>query len=226
MKKAFTMMELVFVIVVIGILAAVVMPRTGSNRLNEAAIQVVSHIRYTQHLAVVDDEFNTSDPDWYRGKWQIIFGTSNYTNNKLAYSIFSDAPTYTGQPDKSEIAKNPLDSTRLLSGGYSGTLHIVTDANEVTKEMNIGQQYGINNIVISGGNTGSSASRVAFDHLGRPYRGDISAVSVTSSTSRLANSAIYIKFCLETCTAPNASANNDNEVLIAIEPETGYAHIL
>jgi prepilin-type N-terminal cleavage/methylation domain-containing protein len=226
MKKAFTMMELIFVIVVIGILAAVVIPRTGSNKLNEAAIQVVSHIRYTQHLAMVDDKFDTADSNWYRGRWQIIFGTSNYTNDKYAYSIFSDAPTYSGQPDKSEMAKNPLDSTRLLSGGYSGTLHIVTDADEVTKEMNIGQKYGIENIAISGGNTGSSASRVVFDHLGRPYRGDISDVSVTSSTSRLANSTIYIKFCLEGCTLPNSSANNDKEVVIAVEPETGYAHIL
>lgn len=226
MKKAFTMMELIFVIVVIGILAAVVIPRTGSNKLREAAVQVVSHIRYTQHLAMVDDKFDASDSNWYRGRWQIIFGASNYTNDKYAYSIFSDAPTYSGQPDKSEMAKNPLDSTRLLSGGYSGTLHIVTDADEVTKEMNIGQKYGIENIAISGGNTGSSASRVVFDHLGRPYRGDISAVSVTSSTSRLANSTIYIKFCLEGCTLPNYSANNDKEVVIAVEPETGYAHIL
>ena len=40
-------MEVIIVIVVIGILAAVVIPRTGSNKLNEAASQVISHIRYT-----------------------------------------------------------------------------------------------------------------------------------------------------------------------------------
>ncbi|MCF6310454.1 MAG: type II secretion system GspH family protein, partial [Sulfurimonas sp.] len=58
MKKAFTMLELVMVIVVIGILAAVMLPRVASDRLAEAATQVISHIRYTQHLAMVDDQFD------------------------------------------------------------------------------------------------------------------------------------------------------------------------
>ncbi len=41
MKKAFTMIELIFVIIVIGILAVVVMPRSSSNKLQEAATQVL-----------------------------------------------------------------------------------------------------------------------------------------------------------------------------------------
>ena len=61
MKKAFTMLELVFVLVVIGILAAVMIPNMQSTALREAAIQVVSHIRYTQHLAMIDDKFDTTD---------------------------------------------------------------------------------------------------------------------------------------------------------------------
>ena len=56
-KKAFTMLELVFVIVVSGILAATFIPRFDRDNLQEAADQVISHIRYTQHLAMVDDKF-------------------------------------------------------------------------------------------------------------------------------------------------------------------------
>ncbi|MBA1433268.1 MAG: prepilin-type N-terminal cleavage/methylation domain-containing protein [Epsilonproteobacteria bacterium] len=37
MKKAFTMLELVFVIVVIGILAALILPRTKTNPVQAAA---------------------------------------------------------------------------------------------------------------------------------------------------------------------------------------------
>ena len=44
MKKAFTMLELVVVIVVIGIIAAAALPRINDDHIAEAADQVMSHI--------------------------------------------------------------------------------------------------------------------------------------------------------------------------------------
>jgi len=104
MKKAFTMLELIFVIVVIGILTSVIIPRTQTNSLEQAANQVVEHIRYTQHLAMVDDRYDVNDNEWYKEKWQFIYGKSNSssrdTGGYYAYSIFSDnALGHTGKPD-------------------------------------------------------------------------------------------------------------------------------
>ena len=65
MKKAFTMLELVFVIVIIGILAVVAMPSFQRDTLQEAGNQIISHIRYTQHLAMMDDKFNPADATWF-----------------------------------------------------------------------------------------------------------------------------------------------------------------
>ena len=87
MKKAFTMLELIMVIVIIGILAAVIMPRTGSNKTAEAAVKLISDIRYTQHLAMIDDKYgeNTAGVvDWYKKIWRIRFDTND------SYSIVSD----------------------------------------------------------------------------------------------------------------------------------------
>jgi prepilin-type N-terminal cleavage/methylation domain-containing protein len=215
MKKAFTMIEIIFVISVIGILAAVVIPRTGSNKLNEAAIQVVSHIRYTQHLAVIDDKFNGSDSIWFKRRWQIIFGNSAYTDYKPAYTIFSDTSgTASGKPDKSEIAKNPLDSSKILSGGHSGTINFTDpdDKKIATKEMNLGATYGIDSYLLTGG---CSGARVAFDHLGRPISGDLSSTTTSYHAGRL------IK---ERCNV--ILTNDEGSITIAIEPESGYAHIL
>ena len=61
--RAFTMIELIFIIVVVGILAAVAIPRVERNGLIEAADQLSSHIRYTQQLAMNDNEFNATDPN-------------------------------------------------------------------------------------------------------------------------------------------------------------------
>ena len=208
-------MELVFVIVVIGILAAVVIPRTGSNRLNEAAIQVVSHIRYTQHLALVDDKFNSSDSIWFKRRWQIIFGNSAYTDYKPAYTIFSDTSgTASGNPDQSEIAKNPLDSSKVLSGGHSGTINFTDpdDKKIATKEMNLGATYGIESYSLNGG---CSGARIAFDHLGRPFTGNLESTEVAYDSGRLIKERCDIIL-----------ANDEGSITIAIEPESGYAHIL
>jgi prepilin-type N-terminal cleavage/methylation domain-containing protein len=108
MKKAFSMIELIIVIVVIGILAVVMIPRIGSNRVYEAATQLASHIRYTQHLAMVDDKFESTDSNWSKKLWQIRF-------NNGSYSIVSDGA----------YAKNPMNRDNLdinISQDYGVTL--------------------------------------------------------------------------------------------------------
>jgi prepilin-type N-terminal cleavage/methylation domain-containing protein len=93
MKKAFTMIELVFVIVVIGILAAVIIPRTDTNPAQEAAIDILSKIRYTQHLAIVNDTYNATDLIWFRNLWAIQFNTSNSQYSIVNNGVFAADPS-------------------------------------------------------------------------------------------------------------------------------------
>ena len=102
MKKAFTMLELVFVIVVIGILSAVFIPKFGQNKLSEAGTQLISHIRYAQHLAMIDDMYNASNGNWSQDRWQIKFAGNKYS---LVSNFAETNATY---------AVNPLDKTTLL----------------------------------------------------------------------------------------------------------------
>ena len=132
MKNAFTMIELVFVIVIVGILSSVISSSFERNTLREAADQVVSHIRYTQHLAMVDDKFvpnpemskestqarkSKHAQEWFKSRWQIFFANTEGSGNQWSYMIFADSPNYTGTPDVSEHAKNPLNVNQYLSGG-------------------------------------------------------------------------------------------------------------
>jgi len=71
-------LELIFVIVVIGILSAVFIPRFGQNNLSQAANQLISHIRYTQHLALLDDEYNATNQNWYYNRWSINLCSPQY----------------------------------------------------------------------------------------------------------------------------------------------------
>ncbi|MEA3523682.1 MAG: type II secretion system protein [Campylobacterota bacterium] len=248
MKRfAFTMIELVFAIVVIGILSAVFIPRMDRDSLSEAAIQLASHIRYTQHLAMVDDKY-MPNPDmssqansasriqearyWYLGRWQLRFSTAN---SSQSYMVMSDSTisNYDGNPNASvnfsysEVARDPLDNNKYLIGTTFSSFDNDSDEH-INDNLDLKDKYGIEAISISGGASGSTARRIIFDHLGRPYRGDTklsNASVISSSTDKLAQTNITIKLCKESCSSPIGSKNNDNERLITIAPETGYVSI-
>ncbi|MDF1884552.1 prepilin-type N-terminal cleavage/methylation domain-containing protein, partial [Sulfurimonas sp. SAG-AH-194-C21] len=196
MKKAFTMIELVFVIVVIGILVATILPSTKTNPLKEAAVQLVSHIKYTQHLAMVDDKFDSSRVDsadniiWHKDRWQIVFTSSIYSDNGEAYTIFSDTQgnaVTRGDAQKSEVARNPQNSNQIMTGGYSVTaaLDYRNSSFEGMKKLNIGKSYGVTSVTF--GSACNSGKRISFDHLGRPFQGDQSSMTgaYTAGTQRL-----------------------------------------
>ena len=212
------MVELVFVIVVVGILAATIIPSIKTNPLKEAAIQVVSHIRYTQHLAMVDDRFSSSDPIWYKKRWQMIFSRAVKPDDTVAYSIFSDTATgagttTAGDVDISEVAVNPLDTSKLLTGGYASAIKSTND--KVTKKLNLEKSYGIDNVNFKDGCSGSL--RLSFDHLGRPIKGDLDSMTgpYSAGTQRLIKSNCKIILY-----------SGSKSISIRVAPETGYTCIL
>jgi len=220
-KKAFTLLELIIVIVVITILSFFVTFRLTNNHLYEAADQILSHIRYTQHLALIDNKFDPLKQDWFKERWQLFFTKSSDTalGKAWSYIIFSDSFTYTGKPDPSEIAIDPYNINKRLTGGYtSGGSGIQYSDDRATKRMNIEREYGIKDVLFS--NCGSSAKRISFDYMGRPYYGDLS--SSTSAYNRRIKKQCKIILCLKKCSI----ADEEEKISIAIEPETGYAHIL
>jgi len=224
------MMELIFVIIVIGILSAVFIPRFGQNNLSQAANQLISHIRYTQHLALMDDKYDPDVQYWYKQRWQISFSTANST---LSYMIFSDSPSlltgaYDGNPGANvtytdvEVATNPLNKTNYLIGtSYASFAN--SDTSRLTSNLDLQKKYGIVDLKVTGGNS-STAKNISFDHLGRPYLGVIE--NFISPQDHLATGQIYIKLCTTTCTGSNSTANSNSEAVIVIEPETGYVHLL
>lgn len=125
-KKAFTMIELIMIIVVVGILAVAVIPRVDRDTLVEATNQVASHVRYTQHLAMLDNKYNPRDSNWYRNRWKITF-----SNN--SYSITSGNTN----------AKNPQAPGKDLNPTGS-------------PELNLERKYGITSIISTCGNNGQT----------------------------------------------------------------------
>ena len=98
MKKAFTMLELIFVIVVMGIIIAVVTPNTRSNPAAEAAVELQSQIRYAQHLAMVDDQYDGADANWFKNRWQVVIDDNNLTIQSENGTVFASDTLATDRP--------------------------------------------------------------------------------------------------------------------------------
>ncbi len=216
MKKAFTMLELIFVIVVMGIIIAVVTPNTRNNPLQEAAVQLAAHIRYTQHLAMMDDRYNAADNIWYKERWQLAFYSNVYTDGAEAYTIFSDtAGSSSGNAQESEIARNPENSAQIMTGGYGSAAAInYTNPKFIgMKKLNIGKTYGVVSVDLTGG---CSNARLSFDHLGRPLQGDHKTMTGPYSASK---QRLISQDCMITL------SDAIDSIVLHIEPETGYVSV-
>lgn len=207
-KKAFTMLELVMVIVVLGVLAALTIPRMERDLRQEAADTVLSNIRYAQHLALIDNKHKFNDNQWQRTFWQIKF-ESCASGSGIFMSVGSDTDKE-GDLDREETALDPANgkpmfwlNTADCSDGGDGT---------VSENIFLGKKYSVTSIVPGGG---CSNQYIGFDHLGRPYNSGFPGSSKPNNAG-LVTSICTLTFNLEA----------DDLFTVAIEPETGYAYIV
>lgn len=206
MKKAFTMIELIFIIVVVGILAAVAIPRIDRDNLIELVDQVATHIRYTQQLAMMDNVYDGSDEHWYRGYWRIQFSDSADGGDGWKYSVYKDLPGYSGNLNSErEVARDPQNEQRFLTSGASG-FSANTDSKKMNKKLNLKNTYDIQKIDFDkncGGQT------IAFDSKGRPH-------GAPQNAKNPYDKVLYTP-CIITFTDSGGKS-----IQIAVQPETGF----
>lgn len=147
MRKAFTMMEFVIVIVLIGILSAVFIPRMSDNNAQLAAIKLQAAIRYTQHLAMMEDKYGSST-DWYKHRWHISIDGNKYTVASI------DANNV------AVLAVDPENKSQNLEDVDLGSKYGVTISVTGTE---------------CGAATTSGEHNISFDSFGRPMSGEIKA---------------------------------------------------
>jgi len=201
------MLELVFVIVVLGIIASLAMPRFDRDLKQEAADTVLSDIRYTQNLAMKDFRQDFTDTKWQMSFWKITF--EKCSDNAIFIGIGSDKD-YQGDTDKDEAAIDPVNGLPMFwkntdkceDGGDS----TVSDTIFLTRK------FGVKSVSSTGGC--KDLKHIGFDHLGRPH------VSFSGS-----NAPDYSSYMNTACTF-TFKMSDDTTFAVTIEPETGYAYIV
>jgi len=110
------MIELIIVIVVVGILAAVMIPKTDTEPARDAANQLSRHIQYAQHLAMVDDVYDDTDANWPDNRWGVIIGAGN------KYTVQTGAGRYAKDP----LTKEDLDGSSITDLGAKFAVTAIT----------------------------------------------------------------------------------------------------
>lgn len=221
-RTAFTMLELIMVIVVLGILASLALPRMERDTRQEAADNIISAIRYTQHMALMDNVNYNTRKTWHRRFWR--FEKQGCSDNGIFYSIGSDKNRQ-GNIDvnRGEAAMEPSSGMIIMGqnnqpceSDIQGQFFTIPGVGQVQSSPNIflTKKYGIleDDATMFGAcsTEGANSRYIGFDYLGRPHRGFANSTKPDYST--LMPTDCNLTFTFE---------DGSNPLIITIEAETG-----
>lgn len=191
MRKAFSMLEMVFILVMLGVMAAVSVMYIPQTKLQQAADYMLQNIKYTKSLAQTDDRFFAMQDNsmgqynenqarfWQAGMWQVQF---HLTGNTTAhsYSIYADTArnaattNFDGRPMSGDIIAKDPHSKACLSG-YSANNLPAECKDNIAKEVRLKETYDvtIDRIDIQQGCNETNTARIYFDNAGMPYCGKV-----------------------------------------------------
>ena len=240
MKKSFTLLELIFVIIIVGILYSSISFSLADSSLNQSANQLISNINYTRHLAIKDNKIkyypinNTAtemnrSKYWFKQWWQIRFSNDS---SGYWYEIFTDLPTdgsstnfeaTGGKPNKDSdyeltYAKNS-DAKYLTGKCDDGSNYAKCE--DTDPKLNFTNNYGIQKIIFK--NLNSTKPHLIFDNYGNIYLtegekgdgGDINPYNIIKRKPLLTTGKIIL------CKEDNCEQN----ISICISPKIGIAYL-
>jgi len=223
--RAFTMLELIITIVVIAILASLAMPRMKRDIRQEAADNIISALRFTQHMALMDNVTdNISRGVGYRKKWQRKFwrfGKEGCSDGGIFYYVASDRDRG-GNIDVNdgEAAIDPSNKKVMMGQNGKPCAYDLSEQvfgngiAEASPHIFLTKNYGIkeNDAKMFRQCQGTSKS-IGFDYLGRPHRGF--EHSTKPDYSSLMESDCNLTFEFE---------DGSKDLIITIEKETGHIY--
>jgi len=223
--QAFTMLEVIMVIVVIAILASLAMPRLERDLRQEAADNIISALRFTQHMALMDNVIDNISKKskkrkrWHRRFWR--FGKIGCSDEGIFYYVGSDRDAEKGiDVTRGEAAVDPSNGKVMIGRSTQPCEDDIESQvfapaiGAASPHIFLTKNYGIkeNDDKMFGQCEGDGKS-IGFDYLGRPHRG------FTNSTS-----PDYSTLLEDDCSLTFEFEDGSKDLVITIEKETGHVY--
>ena len=210
-KSAFTLIELVFVIIILGILASLAMGRMDRDLKQEASETILSHIRLAQQLALTDNKHRAdNDGRWQRAYWRFEFSNCSFTGDVKPIYAVGSGKLNNGELSKKRSAINPINGKYLF-----GSCTKSSNGSDISEDVFAGQHFGVKKFQMKKCTTPQyTGQNFGFDYLGRVHVG-IDSYGGTPNFNKLAT-----RDCNLTVTM-----SDDDTFSIIIENETGYSYI-
>ncbi|MBU0581339.1 MAG: type II secretion system GspH family protein [Candidatus Margulisbacteria bacterium] len=111
-KNAFTMIELIFVIVILGILAAIAIPKLTATRDESLIVRELSDLK-TAKMDVMSHVLITNDVTTVPANNLICFDVQVDSNKTLTITEKSNAPVYCAKAVSDANKSNMMESIQL-----------------------------------------------------------------------------------------------------------------
>ena len=158
-KKSFSIIELIFVITLIGIITSQVSIKNNLSKIKLAKQQIILHLKYVRYIAMIDNKYDKDNPLWFRKRWTLKFLNCQSSIGGLYYVIYSDE-NENGYISKNETLKDPLTNNYIYS--YQCKEDSLYDKNKLVL---LTKRYNVDRINISCNKT-STIGQLSFDIYG------------------------------------------------------------
>ena len=161
MKKTFLILELVFVIVILGILYTVFTPKLPNYKLDEVTNRVLIYLNYVRYKALIDDKFETEVNEWFKGRWTMKFMRCREDKGGGIYFTIYSETNDKGHTGQEESLKDPLTNKYIFTSNSC-------KKNPENSPFVLLKYYDIEDVQVSC-NTTTSIGQISFGVDGKVY---------------------------------------------------------
>lgn len=204
MKKAFSLLEILLIISLLGILYTAFIPKSQINKIDELTNRLILYLKQTRYQALINDKYDQDDSYWHKKRWTLKFFRCRKDVGGIYYSIYSDNNS-SGHPSIEDSLKDSLTLKNIYSTNYC------KENINNSKYVLISQNFNIEDVVISCNET-SSLGQLSFGADGKIY--SKLSNNVNDNTSYEIKNKCKIKL----------SDHLGEERTIVLESNTGYIY--